>query len=159
MTVSEKMQRVRSKGRGEGKRIKCSRGRRSYSRLLSPFHRQLPLCFPEPAPGTHSPLSTSASSTSSSRGVCPPAMPASKASTGATAKSRRPWGVLSQTRSYLTQLYGKIQNNNKTSCCCSASLGALARGQILKPQRGHTLLFLESDKNDPSEGNSVTEQH
>ena len=64
---------------------KCSiRGRR-YSLLLSPFHLQLPLCFPEPSPGTQTPLSTSASTTSRNRGTRPPAMPVSEACISATA--------------------------------------------------------------------------
>lgn len=115
----------------EGTWRKCSRGRRSYSRLLSPFHLQLPLCFPEPSPGRQTPLSTSASSTSSSRGICPEDMLASEAWTGATAQSRGPWGVLSHTRTYFAQLYGEIRNNNNTSSC-SASLGALALGHDTK---------------------------
>lgn len=100
----------------EGTWRKCSRGRRSYSRLLSPFHLQLPLCFPEPSPGAQTPLSTSASSTSSSsRGIRPEDMLASEACTGATAQSRGPWGVLSHTLTYFAQLYGEIRNNNNTS--------------------------------------------
>lgn len=123
----------------EAKRIKCSRGRRSYSRLLSPFHLQLPLYFPEPSPGTQTPLSTCASTTSSSRGIRLPAMPASEACVGATAESPGPWGVLPHIQSYLTQLNGEIQNYNNTSSSYSASWGAQALGHDTKPQRGHTL--------------------
>lgn len=87
-----------------GKKEKYSerRGRRSYSRLLSPFHLQLPLFFPEPSPGTQTPLRTSTRSTSSSRGIRPLTMPASEACIGATAETRGPCGVLSHTQSCLT---------------------------------------------------------
>lgn len=133
----KKMQEKRRKGRkGEGN---CSRGRRSYSRLLSPFHLQLPLYFPEPSPGTQTPLSTPASTSSSSRGIRPPDMPASEACIGATAERRGPWGVLSHTLSYLTQLYGEIHNNNSASSSCSASLGASALAHDTgAPKGSHT---------------------
>lgn len=103
-----------------------SRGRWSYSRLLSPFHLQLPLCL-DPSPGAQTPLSTSASSTSSSRGVRPEDMPASDACIRAKAQSQGPRGVRSHTQTCLTQLYKEIQNNN-TSSSGAASLGALALG-------------------------------
>lgn len=152
---AEKCKRKRRKERKEeGERVKCSRGRGSYSRLLSPFHLQLPLYFPEPSPGKQIPLSTSASTTSSSRGIRPLAMPASEACIGATAECRGPWGVLYHTQSY-TQLYGEIQNNNKSS---SASAGDFALGHNSEaPEVSHTHrrqppLHL-GDWNDPSEGN------
>lgn len=120
---------------------KVCKGRRSYSRLLSPFHLQLPLYFPELSPGTQTPLSTSASSTSSSRGIRPEDMFASEACIGATAQSQGLWEVLSHTLSYLTQLYGEIQNNNNPSSSCLTSLGALALGHDTKTPGGgdHTL--------------------
>lgn len=140
LTMLVKCKRKRRKeSKEEGKRIKCSGGRRSYSRLLSPFHLQLPLFLPEPSPGTQTPLSTSASTTSNRRGIRPLVMPASESCIGATAESRGPWGVLSHTQSCLTQLYGEIQNNNNTSSSCSASLGALALGHDTEaPEGSHT---------------------
>lgn len=63
--------------------------RSGYSRVLSPFHLQPLLYLPCPSPGIHAPLSTSISS-SSSRGICLAAMPASTALTGARAKRRGP---------------------------------------------------------------------
>lgn len=134
-----KFKRKRRKERQE-EGIKCSRERRSYSRLLSPFHLQLPLYFPEPSPGTQTPLSTSASTTSSSRGILPPDIPAPEACIGATAaESRGPWGPLSHTQSCLAQLYGQIQNKDKTSSSCSAPLRALALGHDTDaPEGSHT---------------------
>lgn len=58
-----------------------------YSRLLSPFHLQVPLCFPEPTPGMLAPPCTSASSAdSSSRDNLLDAMLPSNARTGAPAR-------------------------------------------------------------------------
>lgn len=122
----------------KGESEKSSRGRRSYSRLLSPFHLQLPLYFPELSPGRQTPLSTSASSTNSNSGIRPLAMPASGACIGATADSQWPWGVLSYAQSYLTQLHRDIQNNN-TSSSSFASPGVLALGHNNEaPEGSHT---------------------
>lgn len=142
---------------------KVCKGRRSYSRLLSPFHLQLPLYFPELSPGTQTPLSTSASSTSSSRGIRPEDMFASEACIGATAQSQGLWEVLSHTLSYLTQLYGEIQNNNNPSSSCLTSLGALALGHDTKTPGGggpHTHCRHPpplGNWNYPSEVNSFTD--
>lgn len=87
-------------------KIWCSKGRRSYSRLLSPFHLQLPLYFPEPSAGAQTPLNTSTSITNKRRGSCPVAMRVSEACIRATAKSQGPWGVLSHSQTYFTQLFG-----------------------------------------------------
>ncbi|CAB1418520.1 unnamed protein product [Pleuronectes platessa] len=67
--------------------------------------QHLPLYLPEPSPGTQAPLSTSASTTSSSSGIRPLAMPASGARIPATAQSRGPWGAMHPPpQSYLAQL-------------------------------------------------------
>lgn len=125
--------------RKEGKEkecIKCSRGRRSYSRLLSPFHLQLPLYFPELSPGRQTPLSTSASTITSSRGILLLAMPACEAWMRATAEIRGPWRVLSHTQSFVTQLYGEIQNKNTFSY---VSPGVLVLGHGTEPpERSHS---------------------
>lgn len=66
-------------------------GRRGgYSRLLSPFHLQVPLCFPEPSPGALRPPCASASSAAtSSRDIHLDAMlPTSNACNGAPARSQ-----------------------------------------------------------------------
>lgn len=61
-----------------------------YSRLLSPFHLQVPLCFPEPSPGALGPPCASASSAAtSSRDIHLDAMlPPSNTRTGAPARSQ-----------------------------------------------------------------------
>lgn len=133
-----------SKIKEKHKRV-CRR-RRSYSLLLSFFPFQLPLCFPEPSPGTQSPLSTSSSTTSRSRSTRPPAMPVSEARISATAG----WegrGVLSHTQSCLTQLSGVIQNNMSSP----APPGALALGQdsdaqqwVRDPKQTHHFLLGEA---------------
>lgn len=89
----------KERGKEGGEQVKCRRGRRSYSRLLSPFHLQLPLYFPDPSPGAQTPhrTSISTSTSTSSRGICPRAMPASEACIGATAESWGPWMELYHT--------------------------------------------------------------
>lgn len=60
-----------------------------YSRLLSPFHLQVPLCFPGPSAGVLAPLRTStSSSSSSSRDIHLDGMLPSDARTGAAARSQ-----------------------------------------------------------------------
>ena len=78
---------VFSRGKSASKAVEFQCWGGGYSRLLSPFHLQVPLCLPEPSPGTLAPPCTSgSSSSSSSRDIHLDAMLPSNSRTGAPAR-------------------------------------------------------------------------
>lgn len=78
-----------SGGKSDSKAVEFGSWGWGYSRLLSPFHLQVPLCLPELSPGVLTPPRTSASITdSSSRDIHLDAMLPSNTSTGAPTRSQ-----------------------------------------------------------------------